>query len=187
LNISIVLKEKEIIMSNSSVRYIPSWYAVSTKSRAEKKVFERLNNLGFEVFLPLIITIKQWSDRKKKVSEPLIKSFVFVQTSNDKFSEVLEVPGVLNILKYLGKPAIVRDVEIENLKILINNSENVKTIKPINLVGGELVEVVKGPFKGLFAKYINTAGKYRIIVEIQALQSFIEVNLPLNTIQKVAK
>lgn len=187
MNIAIVvLKEKEIIMCKNSVRYDFNWYAIRTHSRAEKKVYERLNNLGFEAFLPLLTTIKHWSDRKKKVLEPLIKSFVFVKTSSNKFSEILQVPGVINILKYLGKPAIVRAVEIENLKILIGNSENIKIINPINLIEGETVEVVKGPFKGLFAKYMTKAGKFRIIVEVEALQSFIEVNLPLNSIKKVA-
>ncbi len=172
-------------MLKNPVHYNLSWFAIHTRSRAEKKVFERLNNLEFETFLPLLTTIKQWSDRKKKIVEPLIKSFVFVKTSNNKFPEILQVPGVLNILKYLGKPAIVRDVEIENLKILIGNSESVTIINPINLLEGELVEVVRGPFKGLFATYLNKAGKYRIIIEIKALQSFIEVNLPLNCIKKV--
>ena len=187
MNIAVVvLKEKEIIMCKNSVCYENNWYAIRTHSRAEKKVYERLNNLGYEAFLPLLISIKQWSDRKKKVKEPLIKSFVFVKTSNDKFSEILTLSGVVNILKYLGKPAIVREVEIDNLKIIVGNSENIKIINPINLLEGETIEVIKGPFEGLFATYINKAGKYRVIVKIEALQSFIEVNLPLNNIKKVA-
>jgi len=187
LNIAIiVLKEKEIIMCKSSVCYEFNWYAIRTHSRAEKKVYERLNDLGYETFLPLVTSIKQWSDRKKKVTEPLIKSFVFVKTSNDKFSEILALSGVVNILKYLGKPAIVRDVEIDNLKIIVGNSEKIKIISPINLLEGEIIEVIKGPFKGLFATYINKAGKYRVIVKVEALQSFMEVNLPLNSIKKVA-
>jgi transcription antitermination factor NusG len=181
-----VIKEKEIIMCKSSVQYAFNWYAIRTHSRAEKKVYERLNNLGYETFLPLVTSIKQWSDRKKKVTEPLIKSFVFLKTSNNKFSEILALSGVVNVLKYLGKPAIVRENEIDNLKILVNNSDNIKIVDPISLLEGETVEVVRGPFKGLFATYINKAGKYRIIVEVEALQSFIEVNLPLNSIKKVA-
>lgn len=187
MNIAIVvLKEKEIIMCKSSVCYEFNWYAIRTHSRAEKRVYERLNNLGYETFLPLLTSIKQWSDRKKKVTEPLIKSFVFVKTSNDKFSEILAVSGVVNILKYLGKPAIVQDVEIDNLKIIVDNSENIKIINPIKLLEGETVEVIKGPFKGLFATYINKTGKYRIVVKVEALKSFIEVNLPLNSIKKAA-
>jgi transcription antitermination factor NusG len=173
-------------MLKSPVRYNRYWYAIHTYSRAEKKVFERLTRLGFETFLPTITTIKQWSDRKKKVTEPLIKSYVFVNTSTNKFIEILQVPGVLNVLKYLGKPAVVSQVEIENLKLLHETNDNVKIIDPISLVGGELVEVVKGPFKGMFGTYLNTAGKYRIIVKIEALQSFIEVNLPRNSIKKTA-
>ena len=57
-----------------------NWYVVKTNSRAEKKVYERLEFLGLEVYLPLVITIKQWSDRKKKVEVPLISDVFPVYT-----------------------------------------------------------------------------------------------------------
>ena len=44
------------------------WYAIYVRSRSEKKVVAQLEDIGVEVFLPLITRIKQWSDRKKKVS-----------------------------------------------------------------------------------------------------------------------
>lgn len=173
------------MVESSSLNKKVQWYAIYTQSRAEKKVFERVVNLGFEAFLPLITTIKQWSDRKKKVTEPLINSFVFVKTSSSKFNELLNIPGVLTILKYLGKPAVVRDYEIENLRILVNSCEQIKTIKPIDLTKGEAIEIVSGPFKGVFATYMNKSGKHRVVVEVVALNSFVEINVPLNTIKKV--
>jgi hypothetical protein len=48
------------------------WFALYTKPRNEKKVTETLAALGIEVYCPLVTTIKQWSDRKKKVESPLI-------------------------------------------------------------------------------------------------------------------
>ncbi|NJK87221.1 MAG: hypothetical protein HC906_15810 [Bacteroidales bacterium] len=53
------------------------WYAVYTRSRAEKKVYEELLRIKVEAYLPIISTLKQWSDRKKKVNEPLIRSLCF--------------------------------------------------------------------------------------------------------------
>ena len=172
-------------MNISSIHKEEKWYAVYTHSRAEKKVFEQLVKIGFEAFLPLITTIKQWSDRKKKVEVPLIKSFVFVKTSKKKLIEILELPGVLTILKYLGKPAVVRDVEIENLKIVVSNSEHIKLVESIDLTKGEEIEVVSGPFMGLFATYINAAGKHKVVIQVEALKSFFEVILPLNQLKKV--
>ena len=161
------------------------WFAIYTQSRAEKKVLERMLNAGFEAFLPIITSMKQWSDRKKKVEVPLIHSYVFVKTNNEKLNSVLKIPGVVNILKYLEKPAIVKDVEIENLKIVVNNTSQFQVIEPLDLTKGEAVEVISGPFKGLFAKYIYNAGKYKVVVEVEALKSFMEVSMPLNNIKLV--
>lgn len=161
------------------------WFAIYTQSRAEKKVLERILNVGFDAFLPLIKTMKQWSDRKKKVEVPLINSYVFVKTSNDKLNALLNIPGVISILKYLGKPAIVKDLEIENLKIIANNKDQFRIVESIDLTKGETVEVISGPFQGLFAKYIFNKGKYKVVVEVEALSSFIEVSMPLNNIRLV--
>ena len=172
-------------MITSPVHSDLKWFAVYTHSRAEKKVNERAMKAGFDTFLPLITTVKQWSDRKKKVEAPLINSYVFVHTRKENLNSLLNIPGVLNILKHLGKPAIVKDVEIANLKIVINVVEEVQFIDSIDLTKGEDVEVINGPFSGLLAKYIDVAGKHRVLVEVEALKSCIEVNMPLNNIKKI--
>ncbi len=172
-------------MITSPVHIDLKWFAVYTHSRAEKKVNERAMNAGFETFLPLVTKVQQWSDRKKKVEVPLINSYVFVHTRKENLNSLLNIPGVLNILKYLGRPAIVKDIEIANLKIVINAVEEVQFIDSIDLTKGEDVEVINGPFSGLLAKYIDVAGKHRVLVEVEALKSCIEVNMPLNNIKKI--
>jgi transcription antitermination factor NusG len=61
------------------------WSAIYTRSRNEKKVAERLNASGIKVYCPTQTTLKQWSDRKKKVTEPIFKSYVFVQYKDELF------------------------------------------------------------------------------------------------------
>src|ERR1035437_2288373 len=108
----------EMIISNESVPTY--WYAVYTKPRAEKKVFERLSAQGFEAYLPMQTRMREWSDRKKKVQTPLISSYVFVNTKKENLFTTLQIQGTARILKYLGKPAIIREYEIKNLRILLN-------------------------------------------------------------------
>jgi hypothetical protein len=69
------------------------WYVIKTNSRAEKKVEERLQKLGFEVFLPLQTSLKQWSDRKKKVSIPLISSTLFIHSFESDLRLIYNTPG----------------------------------------------------------------------------------------------
>lgn len=164
-----------------------NWYAFYTRSRAEKKLYNRLTENEFEAFLPLITRVKQWSDRKKKVREPLIRSYIFVRVGTDEIVEVLKDPAVVGVLKFLGKPAIVYDEEIRNLEILVSASpEEFEVLGNRVLEKGEQVEVVKGSFTGLRGEYIRMKGKYRVIVRIEALGNSISVDIPLSAIKKLA-
>ena len=122
------------------------WHAVYTKPRHEKKALERLSINGFEVFCPMTITIKQWSDRKKKISTPLIPSYIFVHVNEKEKSKVLEDPSVLNYIYWLGKPAIIRDYEIERLKGLISK-EKMQEFEIKKLKIGEKISLSKGYLK----------------------------------------
>ena len=162
-----------------------NWFAVYTKSRSETKVFKRLNDADYECFLPMITEIRQWSDRKKKVKCPLIKSYVFVKATKNDLVSIYNIPGVVSVLKFLGEPAIVTEVEINNLKIITNNSEATKPVASFNLENGKPVEVTHGPFKGLIATYLSNSGQHRVIVNVEALNSFIEITLPLSHIKQI--
>jgi len=174
-----------MVINEGSLIIDPQWYAVYTHSKSEKKVEERLTKAGFESYLPLQTNVKQWSDRKKIVKSPLISSYVFVKTHESNLTQVYEVPGVVNILKYLGNYAIVKNEEIENLKILIANDVPIQTIEPVNLTKGTSIIVTSGPFSGLTANYVTNSGKHRVIVKLEALNSFIEVTMPLSFIQEI--
>lgn len=122
------------------------WHAVYTKPRHEKKALERLSINGFEVFCPMINTVKKWSDRKKKVSIPLIPSNIFIKVDEKNRTKVLTDPSILNFVYWLGKPAIIRDYEIERLKGLISK-EKMQEFEIRKLKIGEKISVSKGYLK----------------------------------------
>ena len=84
------------------------WFVVYTKPLTEKKVAARLMQLGYEVYLPLFTTLKQWSDRKKKLEKPLINSVVFVRCQPAQLNGLYQVQSVSGILRQDSKPAEVR-------------------------------------------------------------------------------
>lgn len=162
------------------------WYAVYTLPRAEKKVLERITEVGVEAYLPLITTVKIWSDRKKIQTSPLISSYVFVKTKEVKLNELLKIQGVMGILKYLKKPAKIKSVEIENLKILLNDTDNISLLDENEVFEkGDKVLVTKGPFKGLIGNFCNFKGKHRIGVLIETVNHFFEVNVPVSFLEKI--
>ena len=92
------------------------WYVVYTKPKWEKKVAERLNEIGIITYCPLIVKTSQWSDRKKTIHVPLFNSYVFVQVEEKDRNSVFEVAGTVRYLFWLGKPATVKDSEIETIQ-----------------------------------------------------------------------
>jgi transcriptional antiterminator RfaH len=121
------------------------WFVIYTKPRQEKKVSEQLLAIGIETFCPMITTIKQWSDRKKKVTAPLINSYVFVQLEEVHRNKVFDVPGVVRYVHWLKKPAVVRENEITALKELTDKTINNYTIE--QLQKGDNFLVPTGLFK----------------------------------------
>jgi transcription antitermination factor NusG len=127
---------------------IEKWYAVYTKPRWEKKVAELLTNRNITNYCPLNKVVRQWSDRKKTVYEPLFTSYVFVRVTEKQLHEVKENIGVLNIVYWLGKPALIRDEEIEAIRKFLNQYCNVNLTKPEFRVN-DPVKVTRGPLMEL--------------------------------------
>lgn len=108
------------------------WFVIYTKPRWEKKVHGLLSDQGIESYCPLNRVKKKWSDRMKWVDEPLFKSYVFVRVRAVDQTQVRMVPGVINYIYWLGKPAVVKDKEIEAIRRFLNEYTEVK-VEPIEL------------------------------------------------------
>tara|TARA_B110001450_G_scaffold20551_1_gene18715 strand:- start:13459 stop:13920 length:462 start_codon:yes stop_codon:yes gene_type:complete len=117
-----------------------NWNVIYTKPRAEKKVEERLNNFGIKAYCPVKEDIKQWSDRKKKISVPVLPSMVLVKIDEKQRNRVFDIPGVIRYMFWLGKHALVKEEEVDLLKSMLtqNNivSQTAKTLKV-----GEIINV----------------------------------------------
>lgn len=154
-----------------------NWYVVYTKPLTEKKVAERLSQLGIEHYLPLFTTVKQWSDRKKKLEKPLINSVVFVRCHPAELQRLYKVPSVAGVLRHDGKPAVVKAYEIQNLRILLQQV-GATELDPIALEPGTSIEVTRGPFKGIIGTAVQVLNTLRVIIEIRQLGVAFSVNVP---------
>ena len=143
------------------------WHVLYTKPRHEVKALERLTQNGFEVYCPMKTTLKQWSDRKKKVSEPLLPSYLFIKTTEKKRATPLEDPSVLNYIFWLGKPAIVRESEIDTLKGIVSKDKAQEfEIRKLNI--GDKIAVNKGQIKSKNA-IVKTISNNYITAELKEL------------------
>jgi transcription antitermination factor NusG len=123
------------------------WYAVYTKSRWEKKVHRLLQEQQVESYCPLNKVQRKWSDRIKVVQEPLFKSYVFVRIKEEDKTAVRMTDGVVNFVYWLGKPAQIKNSEIDRIKKFVNEYEVIEVIplelKPdtrVRISGGVLMD-----------------------------------------------
>jgi transcription antitermination factor NusG len=148
------------------------WYVLYTKPRNEKKVAERLSLAGYEMYCPLIRTLKQWSDRKKHVSVPMFPSYIFIRIEEAARKDVLRDQGILNYVFWLGKPAVIRDNEIEAIKRIEAQGSEIKVEggKPEK---GQMVEIPEGPFKGMIGR-VDKVDRTRVLLYIEQLGCIVQ-------------
>jgi len=124
-----------------------NWYVLRVKSRQEKKISDALEKIGLKTYCPMINVVRQWSDRKKKMTVPVFNSYVFVQSEECNRNKVFQVQGVLSFLFWLKKPAIVREEEIELLKTHLSDSSD--KMKNFGVKINDKILVSRGVFKGM--------------------------------------
>ena len=154
-----------------------SWYALYTKSRNEKKAFESLISAGIEAYLPLIKTLKQWSDRKKWVEEPLFRSYIFVYIDKLEYFKVLNIYGIVRYITFEGKAVPIPENQIQAIKQYVGEDfEPIDGIKDFHI--GDKVEVIKGSLIGLQGRLISIKNKQKVKIEIEAISQSVFLSVP---------
>ena len=152
-----------------------NWYALYTKPRWEQKVANELEKRDIEVYCPTITEVKQWSDRKKKVTSPLFKSYVFVYLEEKNRSQVFDVPGAVQYVFWLGKPAIIRQEEINTIKHWLED-DRVEAVEVSHLSPGDQLTIASGSFKGKEG-IVQKVGKKRLKLVLKSLGLVVNVKV----------
>lgn len=159
------------------------WFVLYTKSHNEIKVANRLSEIGINVYCPTVVKERQWSDRKKKINVPLFKSYCFVELEEKDRNKVFAIPGVVRYLFWLGKPALVKQSEIDCIKNLLNEFEH-DVVKIIDFKTDDSIIISSGVFNGTIGNIINVQGA-KIMVKIESLNICISVDTSKSKINKL--
>ena len=165
-------------MDNVDKRY---WHALYVRSRSEKKVLSQLEDHGYIAYLPLVTEIRNWSDRKKKIDEPLFKSYVFVYSNEKEYIPILSIYGVIKFISFEHKAVIVPENQILAIKKFVSDYEKGEEFKMLNneeLKVGQTVRIINGPLKGLTGKLETIQNKRHLIVYIDVVGQSIPVHIP---------
>lgn len=160
------------------------WYPVYTHPRAEKKACATLISKGIEAYLPLQKSLKLWSDRKKWVEEPLIKSYIFVRIPISGQATVLMTKGIARFIYFSGQITAMPDRQIQDLKLLMASAFELEVTEE-NLQPGEKIVIKAGPLKGLTGEMIAYRSQKQLLLRLESLGCSIIVNVAAAYIKRV--
>jgi transcription antitermination factor NusG len=163
---------------------ILQWYPVCTHANAEKKAGEALMAKGIEVYIPLRKELRRWSDRKKWVYEPLIRSYLFVRIPPQARQAVLMTKGIARFIYFSGEVAVMPERQIEQLKLLLAGEAELEVIDHV-FEEGEKVLIKAGPLKGLRGELVAVHSRKRFVVHIDYTGKSIAVKVSAAFIEPV--
>ncbi|MEO7270382.1 MAG: UpxY family transcription antiterminator [Vicinamibacterales bacterium] len=143
------------------------WFALRTRARAEKTVYDQLVRKQVEAFLPTVLKWSRWKDRKKQVEWPLFPGYCFAQFEPATSLRVLTCVGVASIVSFGSELAPIPEPEIESLRILVTST--LKFDPAPFLKEGELVRVVHGPLKGVTGRLVRKGEKARLFLSVEMI------------------
>ncbi len=141
-----------------------------TRPRWEKKVASSLTQKGIENYCPLNKVMKQWSDRKKLVLEPLFKGYVFVRIPELSKWDIKKIDGIINYVYWLGKPASIKEEEINIIKRFLQEFTDVE-VTELQLGINTEVQVKQGVLMNYFGVIVEVIGsKARVRINSMGIQ-----------------
>jgi len=162
-----------------------AWFALYTKSRSEFKAAEQLQAIGIQYYLPVVAKWKKWSDRKKKILEPILKGYIFILADERERKLSLEPSSVVRCVFDNGRPAKIPEWQIENLKKMLSKESDF--LIQDGLIPGVKVKIREGPFEGIIGVVHESDNGKTIAVSIDLLRRSVIAHLPKESIFEVVK
>lgn len=153
------------------------WYVLYTRTQLQFKAEEQLKEINIITYLPTHYVFKKWSDRKKKVLEPVFKGYIFIHATEKERIKATEVAAVIKCVFFDGKPAEIKCKEMESLQSLLStHQEEIMIANYIEI--GKKVKIIRGPLEGVEGVVLISDKKgQRLGITIELLQRTVSVHL----------
>lgn len=161
------------------------WYAIYTRSRAEKKLHTLLVQKNVKCFLPLRKVLSQRSDRKKWIEVPLLPSYLFVRIAGKEQYPVLNTPGAVCFVSFDGHPVAIPDDQIEALQRFLTSKEHSVEVHQGSFEEGDQVEVTAGPMKGVKGEVVEIRGRQRLLLRFNSLGYCVHVEVLMSELSSL--
>ncbi|MBA4501285.1 transcription/translation regulatory transformer protein RfaH [Marinobacterium marinum] len=157
------------------------WYVVQSKPGQTDKAAQELCNQGFEVFLPLVRTVKLQRGKRIELTEPLFAGYLFIELSelSSNWRPIRSTRGVARIISFGNQPAVVPDGVIEQLRDNLRHQAELQAMEP-----NQTVRITEGPFANLNAVFTEFDGEKRAFLMLELLGQWQRLSLPLSALKK---
>jgi transcription antitermination factor NusG len=171
------VRSEDFLLSESYPNILSGekWYALYTRSRHEHKVEKQLAEKHIESYLPMRRVLRQWSDRKKWIDEPLFRCYVFIHADEKDRIRALQSYGAVRIVSFNGRPAVVRDDEIENIRRVLKDSPAAEACSVPSV--GDWVEIIRGPLSGIRGRLEEVRGERRLILVVDSIRQALRFSI----------
>jgi transcriptional antiterminator RfaH len=161
------------------------WFALYTKPRHEFKAAGQLERLNINYYLPVVKKINQWSDRKKNVTEPLLRGYIFIHADEKERRLSLEEQSILRCVFDMGKPAVIPEWQMENLSNFLKKESEYFIYE--GLIPGMKVRINEGPFQGIVGVIQQTENHNTFAVTIELLNRSVLTHISKDTSFELVK
>ncbi len=163
----------------------PSWYALYTRSRFEKKMLVDLLDRSIEAFLPMREVLSRWKDRRVKIWVPLFPGYIFVHhvhTAENRY-KILNVPGAVRFVGSHGQAEPIPDEQIDGVRRFLGSTLAVDPYPYIRV--GQKVEVIAGPLKGVQGMLVKKKGRFRFVLRVDLIRQAISVEIDASDVRVI--
>lgn len=153
------------------------WYAIRTRSRHEKVAARELEGHGIPVFLPLVTSVRQWSDRRTRVELPLFSGYAFVRIdylSGDRV-RVLRAIGVVDFVGHKTEGSSIPDEQIESIRTVLIRRVPLKDHPFLNV--GQRIRVRSGALSGVEGILVALKGSRTLVISVEPIQRSLCISL----------
>jgi transcription antitermination factor NusG len=119
--------------------------------------------------------MRRWKDRRIQLELALFPGYVFVHIALRDRLQVLQLPGVVQLVSFGGKPAALPDAEVEALRNGL--ARNLCAEPHPYLTVGRRVRVRAGSVAGLEGILLRRKQKFRVVLSIQLIQRSVAIEV----------
>lgn len=174
------------------------WYVAIVNNNSERSIASKLSGdkwkNTYECYVPVQHEERVWKNgRKNKIDRVLLPAMLFLKCTEKDRKEILQYGYIKNFLKDYTKGskgsypiAIIPEVQMNELKEMVDKANSPVTIVSGNFHLGDKVQVVAGALTGLEGKIlVEPKGTY-LVIEINSI-GYAMVQVNQNEVKNITK